>query len=91
MQTSFLKYCMPKDSSRVNSISIILDSYKQNSIKQIRQLKRAWREIGRNVYITNMKQKKTQNADLYIFVCNNRNKTELISALVGCFKSEEVH
>ena len=30
----FLKYCMPKDSSRVNSLSIIFDSYKQNSIKQ---------------------------------------------------------
>ena len=29
----FLKYCMPKDSSRVNSLSIIFDSYKQNSIK----------------------------------------------------------
>ena len=52
----FLKYCMPKDSSRVNSLSIIFDSYKQNSIKQMTQLERAGEEIGRNVYITNMTQ-----------------------------------
>ena len=45
----FLKYCMPKDSSRVNSLSIIFDSYKQNSIKQMTQLERAGGEIGRNV------------------------------------------
>ena len=35
----FLKHCMPKDSSRVNSLSIIFDSYKQNSIKQMTHLK----------------------------------------------------
>ena len=34
----FLKYCMSKDSSKVSSLSIILDSYKQNSIKQMTQL-----------------------------------------------------
>ena len=86
----FLKHYMPKDSSSVNSLSIIFDSYKQNSIKQMTQFERAGGEIGRNVYITNMKQKMPQNADWYSFLRNNHNKTELISALVGYFKSEEI-
>ena len=54
------------------------------------QLERAGEEIGRNVYITNMKQKMPQNADWYSFLRNNNNKTELISALVSYFKSEEI-
>ena len=54
------------------------------------QLERAGGEIGRNVYITNMKQKIPQNADWYSFLRNNHNKTELISALVGYFNSEEI-
>ena len=86
----FLKYCMAKDSSRVKIISMIFDFYKQNSIKQMMQLEKAGEEMGRNVYITNVKQKMPQNADWYSFLQNNRNKTELISALVGYFKSEEI-
>ena len=62
----FLKYCMPKDSSRINSLSIIFDSYKENSIKQMTQLERAGGEKGRNVYIRNMKQKLPQNVVIYL-------------------------
>ena len=54
------------------------------------QLERAKGEIGRNVYITNMKQKMPQNTDWYSFLQNNHNTTDLISALVGYFKSEEI-
>ena len=58
---------MPKDSSGVNSLSIIFDSYKQNSIKQMMQLERAGGEIGRTIYNTNMKLKLPENADWYSF------------------------
>ena len=78
----FLRYYMQKDLSRVNSLSIIFDSYKQNSIKKMMQLERAGGEIGRTVYNTNIKLKLPENADWYSFLWNNHDKTELISALV---------
>lgn len=65
---------MPKDSGRVNSLSIIFDSYKENSIKQMMQLERAGGEIGRDVYITNMKQKTPQNAHSYPIINSRRRK-----------------
>ena len=81
---------MPKGLSRVNSVSVRFDSYKQNSIKQVMQLERAGGEIGRNLYITNMKKKMVQNTAWCSFLRNDHNKTGLISALVGYFKSEEI-
>ena len=81
---------MPKGLSRVNSVSVRFDSYEQNSIKQVMQLERAGGEIGRNLYITNMKRKMVQNTAWCSVLRNDHNKTGLISALVGYFKSEEI-
>ena len=71
---------MPKDSGRVNSLSIIFDSYKENSIKQMMQLERASGEIGRDVYITNMKQKTPQNAHSYPIIIAEEEKTWHLSS-----------
>ena len=84
---NFLKFCMPKV-TKVKRLFIIFDSYRENSIKQMTQLGRG--KPGRNVYITNMKQKKPKNSDWYSFLRNSHNKTELICALVRHFKSDDV-
>ena len=57
-----LKFCMP-NVTKVKRLFIIFDSYRENSIKQMTQLGRG--KPGRNVYITNKKQKKPKNS-IYI-------------------------
>ena len=50
-----LSYCMPDDNINVRSLNIVFDSYENQSIKQMTQIKRGKSSI--RVYITNMKQK----------------------------------
>ena len=65
----------------MTSIPLALAFPHNKSIKANNKLERAGGEIGRNVYIANMKQKMPQNADQCSFLRNNRNKTELISTM----------
>ena len=82
-----MKYCMPKNASGVGKLCIIFDSYRDSIIKQLTQMRRG--KSGRNVYITNMKQKIPKNKDWHNFRRNSHNKTEMISAIVGYCKSKE--
>ena len=82
-----MKYCMPKNASGVGKLCIIFDSYRDSTIKQFTQMRRG--KPGRNVYITNMKQKMSKNKDWHTFLRNSHNKTEMISAIVGYCQSNE--
>ena len=82
-----MKYCMPKNASGVGILCIIFDSYRDSTIKQFTQMRRG--KPGRNVYITNMKQKMSKNKDWNNFLRNSHNKTEMISAIVEYCKSNE--
>ena len=87
---SFLEYCMPKNTSKVGKLFIVFDSYRNSSIKQLTQLRRG--TPGRNIYITNIKQKMPKSGDWNNCLRNGHNKTEMIKALVQYYKTDdEVH